>query len=84
MIYFRDYDMMKLNPNEILLSLKQRNFNPTNMCASTVIDKIPVITFSEFHGMIGKFYGLIFVEENSSTILVVLMYMLVQIICITK
>lgn len=55
-----------------------------NICASTVIDKIPVITFSEFHGMIGKFYGLIFVEENSSTILVVLMYMLVQIICITK
>lgn len=54
------------------------------MCASTVIGKIPVITFSEFHGMIGKFYGLIFVEENSSTILVVLMYMLVQIICITK
>lgn len=34
--------------------------------------------------MIGKFYDLIFVEENSFTIHVVLMYMLVQIICITK
>lgn len=55
-----------------------------NICASTVIDKIPVITFSEFHGMIGKFCDLIFVEENSFTIHAVLMYMLVQIICITK
>lgn len=47
------------------------------MCVFIVIDKIFVIIFLEFYGMIGKFYGLIFVEENFFIIFVVLMYMLV-------
>lgn len=28
--------MRKLNPNEILFGVKQRNFNPANICDSTV------------------------------------------------
>lgn len=30
-IHLRDNDMRKLNPNEILFGVKQRNFNPANI-----------------------------------------------------
>lgn len=36
-IHLRDNDMRKLNPNEILFGVKQRNFNPANICDSTVV-----------------------------------------------
>lgn len=39
-IHLRDNDMRKLNPNEILFGVKQRNFNPANICDSTVVHRI--------------------------------------------